>query len=144
MGKQSQSQAKSSKRQKAHSIFTTGERFVFALCLFVIGLCILFKLSISSGSTETVIIYKDGSSGYSFSGSSTYSQPTSSTQSGKININTDGIDRLMQLTGIGEVRAQAIIDYRVLQGEFTCAEDLLKVDGIGEKILDNIRDEICF
>jgi competence protein ComEA len=52
-----------------------------------------------------------------------------------VNINTAGLQELCSLSGIGPVKAQAIIDFRNAQGAFDSAEDLLKVEGIGVKTL---------
>lgn len=64
------------------------------------------------------------------------------TQSNLVNINTATLAELDTLYGIGPVLAQAIIDYRTEHGDFTKTEDLLKVDGIGEKTLEKIIDQI--
>jgi len=58
-----------------------------------------------------------------------------------VDINTADIDTLKGLKGIGEAKAQAIIDYRNEQN-FTKIEDLKKVKGIGDKIFENIKDQI--
>ena len=57
-----------------------------------------------------------------------------------VNINTAGIEELKALKGVGEGKAQAIIDYRKDQN-FTTIYDLKKVKGIGDKIFDGIKDE---
>lgn len=61
---------------------------------------------------------------------------------GKININTAGLEELQTLPGIGEKRAQAIVDDREANGPFRIPEDLTRVSGIGEGILANIIDSI--
>ena len=61
---------------------------------------------------------------------------------GRINVNTAGLEELMSLSGIGEVRAQAILDDREANGPFERPEDLIRVKGIGEGILSNILDQI--
>ncbi|MGB9596964.1 MAG: ComEA family DNA-binding protein [Candidatus Poribacteria bacterium] len=60
----------------------------------------------------------------------------------KININTATIDELVQLPGIGKVKAKNIVEYRNKNGNFTEIDELLNVNGIGEKTLDKIKDFI--
>ena len=59
-----------------------------------------------------------------------------------VNINTATITELTKLNGIGESKAQAIIDYRNANGPFKAIEDILNVKGIGEKIYDKIKEFI--
>ena len=59
-----------------------------------------------------------------------------------ININTASVLELQRLPGIGEARAQAIVDWREQEGAFTAPEDLTLVPGIGEGILAQCRDYI--
>lgn len=60
---------------------------------------------------------------------------------GVVNINTASLDELKALKGVGETKAQAIIDYRQEQN-FTSIHDIKKVKGIGDKLFDKIKDEI--
>lgn len=65
-----------------------------------------------------------------------------SNESTLININQAGQNELEKLSGIGPSKAAAIIKYREQNDYFTQKDDLLKVSGIGEKTLENIKDEI--
>lgn len=60
----------------------------------------------------------------------------------RININRADAWLLQALPGIGETRAQAIVDYRHHVGAFRRSEDLLNVDGIGPGTLDKIEEYI--
>lgn len=66
----------------------------------------------------------------------------SSSDSEKININTADATQLQQLSGIGEKRAQDIINYREENGSFQSVEDLMNVSGIGQKTLEKLRNSI--
>jgi competence protein ComEA len=59
-----------------------------------------------------------------------------------INVNTATKEELMELPGIGETIAQNILDYREKNGDFQNEEDLKKVDRIGDKMIEKIRDKI--
>ena len=59
-----------------------------------------------------------------------------------ININTANIRELQKLNGVGRITAQAIIDYRTENGEFTSIDELTNVKGIGDAKLEKIRDHI--
>jgi competence protein ComEA len=61
---------------------------------------------------------------------------------GKININTATRSELMDLTGVGEVIAGRIIDYRTQHGPFMKIEDIMNVSGIGERRYEAIQDKI--
>ncbi len=63
-------------------------------------------------------------------------------QSRLVNINIANLNQLTKLNGIGQSKAQAIIKYREKNGLFKNKESLINVAGIGEKTLENIRDEI--
>lgn len=56
-----------------------------------------------------------------------------------ININTCSYEDLLSLNGIGPVKAQAIIEYRTLNGGFSSIEEITNVSGIGEKTFESIR-----
>ena len=60
----------------------------------------------------------------------------------KVNINTANLEDLQTLPRIGEKVAQRIIDYRKEHGPFKKIEELMKVQGIGEKIFKLLKDKI--
>lgn len=62
--------------------------------------------------------------------------------SGLININTASLEELMSLPGIGPKIAQEIINYRTRYGPFTHISEIKKVQGIGEKRYQRIKDLI--
>ena len=64
------------------------------------------------------------------------------TVEGRININSAGLEELMTLPGIGEVRAQALIDDREANGPFVYPEELIRVKGIGEGVLSGLLAQI--
>nr|WP_026049138.1 helix-hairpin-helix domain-containing protein [Bacillus bingmayongensis] len=66
----------------------------------------------------------------------------SSEQEGKIQINVAPKEQLEKITGIGPRKAENIMKYREEHGPFQKIEDLLEVDGIGEKSLEKIKDKI--
>jgi competence protein ComEA len=61
---------------------------------------------------------------------------------GKININTADKSTLMTLPGIGEVIADAIIEYREANGAFQSIEDIKNVYRIGDKTFERFKDNI--
>jgi competence protein ComEA len=61
---------------------------------------------------------------------------------GRVNINIATKEELKTVPGIGDVTAQKIIDYREKFGAFNTVEDLKKIDRIGDKILNNMREKI--
>lgn len=56
-----------------------------------------------------------------------------------LNLNTASQTELTRLPGIGETKAAAIVAWRQEHGSFQTVEDLMSVDGIGEKTLENLR-----
>ncbi|MCE5223596.1 helix-hairpin-helix domain-containing protein [bacterium] len=57
-------------------------------------------------------------------------------------INSATKEALMTLPGIGEVKAEAILQYREDVGRFEELEDLMKVSGIGEKTFEKLKELI--
>lgn len=59
-----------------------------------------------------------------------------------IDINLANAEELMLIDGVGSVTAEKIISYRNMHGYYSNYTQLLNVDGIGEKKLDNLMDYI--
>lgn len=60
----------------------------------------------------------------------------------KVNINKATIEDLRKIPGIGEKRAQEILDARDSKGGFKSIDDLLTISGIGQKTLEKIKNDI--
>lgn len=66
-------------------------------------------------------------------------------QTAPIDINTASAAAIVEnLSNIGPVKAEAIIEYRQKNGPFQSTSDLLKVKGIGEKTIADNREKILF
>lgn len=63
-------------------------------------------------------------------------------KNGVVNINKASVYELQTINGIGQSKSEAIVEYRQENGSFEQIEDLLKVEGISEKLLDSIKEDI--
>ncbi|MBU3176707.1 helix-hairpin-helix domain-containing protein [Clostridium estertheticum] len=98
------------------------------------------KIQTPNGSTSTGST--SNSSTANPTKSSTVSISDNKGKGGIININTASKEELMTLTGIGEAKANIIIDYRKQNGGFKSVDELTKIGGIGEKTLSKFVDKI--
>lgn len=76
---------------------------------------------------------------------SNYSQSDSANQNDQeasvsypLNLNTCTAEELMTISGIGEVKASAIIEYREYLGGYTSVEQIKNIKGIGDKVYEKI------
>lgn len=65
-----------------------------------------------------------------------------SVQNTKINLNTADRDTLMTLPGIGEAKADSILQYRTEHGAFRDKEELMEIPGIKQAVFSKIKDRI--
>ena len=69
--------------------------------------------------------------------------PVAAVWAGPVNVNTaDASTIAKELDGIGPAKAQAIVEYRQKNGPVRAVEDLLKVEGIGQKVFEQNRGNI--
>lgn len=59
-----------------------------------------------------------------------------------VSLNTATLEQLETLPGVGPVTAQKIVDWRTTHGAFTAIDELLEVDGIGEKTLADLAPHL--
>lgn len=76
---------------------------------------------------------------------SNYSQSDSGNQNDQeasvsypLNLNTCTAEELMTISGIGEVKASAIIEYREYLSGYTSVEQIKNIKGIGDKVYEKI------
>lgn len=123
---------------------------------FIKGVRLIDAISVAGGETTKAAldqinlarILNDGEhiiipSYFSSGLSSDYSITNNISKSGsRVNLNLAGAEELSTLTGIGIVRAEAIIEYRNNNGGFKDVEEVKNVSGIGIQTYNNIKDNI--
>ncbi len=62
--------------------------------------------------------------------------------SSKVSLNEGVKEDFMTLSGVGESKAQAIVEYRLKNGPFKKIEDIKNVPGIGDSIYEKIKDNL--
>ena len=70
------------------------------------------------------------------------SGPDAKQESAPVDVNSASVEELMSVPGIGQVVAQRIVEFREKNGPYKSVDDLLKVQGIGEKSLAKLRDHL--
>ena len=69
-------------------------------------------------------------------------QVPTSNETGLVNINRADVTELQKLSGIGEAKAQEILQYRESKGQFNSIEEIKNVNGIGAKLYEKIKENI--
>lgn len=86
--------------------------------------------------TESIITVAEGAAKNDSTDTETDTEET------LVNINTASQSELETLSGIGEVKAKAIIEYRQSNGNFNSIEEIKNVSGIGDALFAKIKDYI--
>lgn len=75
-------------------------------------------------------------------GNTSSSETAASPEKNLINLNTADASALMTLPGIGQAKAEAMIEYRTKVGLFSTTEEVMNISGIGEAMFEKIKDYI--
>lgn len=119
------------------------EAILIAIGIALIGLIIGYNAFYIACAGQTVIVNADTQEqAYTPNSAEDASNTVIVDENNKININTASEAELEQLSGIGEAKAKAIINYREENGGFNSIDELKEVKGIGEGIFENIKDMI--
>lgn len=62
--------------------------------------------------------------------------------SAKVNLNTATKEQLCQITGIGDKKADLILQYRQEHGQFKSIDELKEINGFGEKTVTKLKDHL--
>lgn len=95
---------------------------------------------------EVVYVPVNGESmpGTSAAGAVSGSTPTTSgSQATTVNLNTATKEQLCQITGIGDKKADLILQYREQHGQFKSVDELKQVSGFGDKSVEKIKDQLA-
>lgn len=66
-----------------------------------------------------------------------------SSEAPQVNLNSADLEQLQQLDGVGEKKAQKIIDYRTAKGQFQSIEDIKNVSGFGDKTFERLKPQLA-
>ena len=99
-------------------------------------------VSIAGGYTDNAIVNNNDFNIISDGDVININSKDESINSSLVNINYAYLSELMTLPGIGEAKANAIIEFRITNGPFTKIEDIMKVSGISQNVFNKIKDYI--
>ena len=118
-------------RQEHDVRLSPTERVILVLMLIGVTVLIAFRVFDSiprpdTGVTVTQLLTSSGQTA----------------EDGPVDLNSAGRAALLTLPGIGESKADAILAYREENGPFGSVDDLLNVRGIGQALLEQLRDKV--
>lgn len=138
--KQTKSSVKSDKFQS---------EILIGVSLIIVGVIILYialsqpkmisKTKSSEGISTAVTVDE---SALTAENSSSFSAKIEKDENAVVNINTCTPEELMQIPGIGESKANAIVAYRNVIGSYSNTEEVKNISGFSDKFYESIKDNI--
>ena len=113
-------------------------RFLFAPIVVIVASLLILSYNVTAG--RRIIEFDKAQEPEKIYEESSKNMEKTANREGKINLNTATSYELDSLPGIGEVKAETIVKMRKAMGGFKSVGDILNVDGIGEKIFEQIAD----
>ncbi|MBR2452966.1 MAG: helix-hairpin-helix domain-containing protein [Clostridia bacterium] len=113
-------------------------RFLFAPIVVIVASLLILSYNVTAG--RRIIEFDKAQEPEKIYEESSKKMEKTANREGKINLNTATSYELDSLPGIGEVKAETIVKMRKAMGGFKSVGDILNVDGIGEKIFEQIAD----
>ena len=93
---------------------------------------------------EQIVVGRPAQAGAVAAGAATAAPDASATGAAGalVNVNTATLDQLDTLPCVGPVTAQKVLDWRTAHGAFSSVDELLEVDGIGDKTLADLAPHV--
>ncbi|WP_270206572.1 helix-hairpin-helix domain-containing protein [Streptococcus anginosus] len=103
------------------------------------------SINLAQKLTDEAVVYVATMGGVSSNTGQSSTSGTSevaSQKGNKVNLNTADLSELQTISGIGQKRAQDILDYREANGKFNSVDDLKNVSGVGAKTLEKLKEYV--
>ncbi len=120
------------------------EKILLVVALFLFAGILFFNAFYKSDATVPAIVYINEGAEESDESRKSADSSDSQVLKSKVNINTATEEELADnLSGVGSTIARRIVEYRDYNGGFSSVEEIKNVSGIGDKMFEKIKDDIC-